>query len=75
MRAQEFIGAGIFAVKIIAEAKEEKCEYCKEIATQQLIWADGRAYVPICDKHEAKARKDINDKNGEWAEIVGAKPL
>lgn len=35
------------------------CKYCTGDATKALIWADGRAYVPVCDAHEAKARAAI----------------
>ena len=45
--------------KISSTPKTQKCKYCKEQATKEVIWADGRAYVPVCDKHEEKAIKVI----------------
>ncbi len=51
-----------------------KCEYCKSIATKKLIWADGRAFVPICDDHVTKAKSEIR-KHGKWADVVGVKKI
>lgn len=45
--------------------KPQKCEYCKQPATKAYIWADGRAYIPVCKKHEQKAKSDIVDKNND----------
>lgn len=56
------IGAWNFA------KKENKCKYCKEPATKEIIWAEGAAYIPICDKHESKAKKHLADQGG-WGEI------
>ncbi len=56
-----------------ASKKSETCEYCKNEATHKFIWADGRAYVPICEEHEDNATREI-EKNGDWAEIIGARP-
>lgn len=40
-----------------------KCKYCDAKATMGLIWADGRAIVPVCgDEHLAKARRDVGEQ-------------
>jgi len=59
--------------EFITESK--KCEYCSCDATNEFVWADGRASFPICSKHEDKARRTITSKNGKFAEIVGIQPL
>jgi hypothetical protein len=41
----------------------QKCKYCDSPATKALLWAEGRAYVPVCgDEHLAKARKSVGEK-------------
>lgn len=43
-------------------SRPQKCKYCDGPATKALIWAEGRAYVPVCgDKHLAKARKKVGE--------------
>lgn len=42
---------------------KQKCKYCKEQATKRIIWAEGRAYVPVCDSHLAKAKAKIGGEN------------
>lgn len=39
----------------------QKCKYGDEPATKRVVWADGRAYVPVCDKHLALARRKLSD--------------
>lgn len=39
--------------------KRQKCKYCKAPATKRMLWADGRAYIPVCDAHQDKARHQI----------------
>lgn len=41
----------------------QKCKYCKDPATKATIWAEGAAYVPTCDEHQAKAVKQIGGPN------------
>jgi GNAT superfamily N-acetyltransferase len=41
--------------------KTEKCSYCKERATGRVIWAEGMAYIPICDQHEQRAKDHVGD--------------
>lgn len=44
-------------------SKPQACRYCKAPAVKSLIWADGRAYVPVCADHESKARDKIVNTN------------
>lgn len=44
-------------------SKPQPCKYCGSKATRSLIWAEGRAYIPVCDEHESKARAQIVDVN------------
>ena len=57
----------------LTEAKSPKCKFCKEQATQKLIWADGRGMVPICDSHEQEARDKVSENPNPY--IVGVEPL
>lgn len=36
--------------------KSQKCEFCKEQATQRVVHSEGMAYVPCCDGHLADAK-------------------
>jgi site-specific DNA-adenine methylase len=48
---------------------------CKAPATKAIIWADGRAFVPVCEKHVEPGMAMLRKKNGSWAEIVGTRKL
>jgi len=52
-------------------SKPQKCAFCAHQASKSLIWAEGRAYVPVCDEHEDKGRATIkkNDTVGD-GEVV-----
>lgn len=50
--------------------RPQKCKFCDAQATKSLLWAEGRAYIPACDKHEAKARGIIVDKNDDEVAAV-----
>lgn len=39
-----------------------QCRYCKERATKAYVWADGRAFFPVCEKHRGKAKHDIESE-------------
>lgn len=41
----------------------QKCKYCDEPATKSVVHAEGAAYVPVCDAHEARARKRIGESD------------
>jgi hypothetical protein len=43
-------------------AKSYKCKFCADRATKGVIWAEGRAIVPTCDKHLAKGKAAISEK-------------
>jgi hypothetical protein len=36
------------------------CKFCKEPATKGVLWAEGRAIVPCCDKHLEKAKSSTD---------------
>lgn len=40
--------------------KPQKCEYCDSAATKSLIWANGKGYVPVCEKHIARGKKEVS---------------
>ncbi len=56
------------AEDIGAMKKPHKCKYCESQATEAYVWADGRAYIPVCNKHKEKARNQIENTNKD--EIV-----
>ena len=41
----------------------QKCKYCDRPAYKSYIWAEGRAYIPVCSQHELTAREDIAEQN------------
>lgn len=47
--------------KVRKTEKPQKCKECKAPATKSLLWAEGMAYVPVCDKHEQKVRKHLGE--------------
>lgn len=53
--------------------KPHKCKYCDAPATRDLIWADGRAYIPVCQAHRKKGEHQILVKNKD--SIAAAKPV
>ena len=51
--------------------KKYKCKFCGEPATHAIRWAEGRAIVPCCAKHQAKARNNSKDvANDPSAKLV-----
>jgi S-adenosylmethionine decarboxylase proenzyme len=48
---------------------------CGKPATKAIIWADGRAYVPVCTDHVEPGKRFLEKHNGDWAEIVGTRDL
>ena len=44
--------------------KPHKCKYCDEPAAYDLIWADGRAFLPVCREHRAKGEARIKKNKG-----------
>lgn len=49
------------------------CKHCDGPATKALIWAEGRAFIPVCDRHEALARRIVKG-NGDSVDRVVALP-
>jgi 8-oxo-dGTP pyrophosphatase MutT (NUDIX family)/GNAT superfamily N-acetyltransferase len=45
--------------------KPQQCKWCKQPATKSMLWAEGMAYIPTCDQHEAKTRDHIEDKEND----------
>lgn len=52
---------------------EQTCKFCDQQATQRLVWADGRAYIPACDDCEDQARQVIEVDNAD--EVVRVLPV
>lgn len=53
--------------------KTEKCSYCKQPATKRMLWAEGMAYIPTCDRHENAARHKIVVENND--EVVSVRKI
>lgn len=47
----------------------QKCHYCPHAAEKSLIWADGRAYVPVCRAHEQAARRKIRSQGDSILDV------
>ncbi len=39
-------------------AKSNKCKKCDQPATVRVLWAEGMAYVPACDKHKEQVKRE-----------------
>jgi 2'-5' RNA ligase len=44
--------------------KPQNCHECKQPATRSIIWAEGMAYVPTCDKHFEEVKQHIEVEEG-----------
>lgn len=53
----------------------QKCKLCNEPADKRIIWADGRAYMPVCSKHVKDGKRYLEKKNGKRADIVAVKTV
>lgn len=53
------------------------CHRCKRTATRKVVWADGRAMVPVCGAkaHADAIKSELRRRNGKWACIVGVRQL
>jgi hypothetical protein len=51
-------------------SKPQKCKYCDSPATKACIWADGRAYIPVCDGHESAAKRRIEKTNRDKVSAI-----
>lgn len=65
--------AALVAVVRAALPATQVCKYCDEQATQRFLWAEGMAYIPVCDAHAAKARTVIEDDNHD--EVIDIWPV
>ena len=54
--------------------RSHKCKYCDKPATLKIIWADGRAFIPVCDKHKEKAIYQIEKINHDEVEEILSLP-
>lgn len=67
-------GGGMVSARVARGLpKTQKCEYCDDQATKRLLWAEGMAYIPTCEKHETDGRHQIEVTNKD--EVVGVKPI
>jgi len=48
----------------------QKCKYCDSDATKAYVWADGRAYIPVCDSHEKTAKRRIEKTNRDKVSAI-----
>ena len=54
------------------ELLEQKqiCKMCSHPATQQVVWADGRGFIPVCDDHLDDAKALIKKRGDEVTKVV-----
>ncbi|MCK4816412.1 hypothetical protein KA005_11650, partial [bacterium] len=50
--------------------RPHKCKYCDKPATLAIIWAEGRAFIPVCDNHKEKAIHQIEKINNDEVEEI-----
>jgi hypothetical protein len=50
--------------------KAQACKYGDHPATKSLVWAEGKAYVPVCDDHEPAARRRIAQQRDEVNRVI-----
>ena len=55
--------------------RPHKCKYCDAPATLAIIWAEGRAFIPVCEKHKVKAIYQVEKINNDEVENIRALPL
>lgn len=55
--------------------KSQKCRLCSKEADKRIIWADGRAYYPVCSDHVKAGKADLTKRNGKMAAIVAVKTV
>src|SRR5688572_16036680 len=53
----------------------QKCVICGGPATKKVIWADGRAYQPSCERDVKKTQAMLTKRNGKMAELSGVQDL
>jgi hypothetical protein len=50
--------------------RSHSCKFCSDPATKALIWADGRAFVPVCGFHETLGRRVIKGNGCSVSHVV-----
>lgn len=54
----------------LQELKETvNCKYCSRPATQEVVWADGRATIPVCNQHATSAKQELKQKNEKVTQV------
>jgi F like protein len=64
MDNRQYIGSSLSAA-----AGPGRCMYCDKTATKRVIWADGRAAIPVDDRHMSDARASVRKNNDEITTI------
>lgn len=56
----------------VAEIYEQKqiCKMCSNDATQQVVWANGNGYIPVCDDHVDDAKALIKKRGEKVNKVV-----
>lgn len=55
--------------------KTQTCEYCDSTATKRVLWAEGKAYIPVCDQHLNKAKAKVGSDISGVQDIPQVKAL
>jgi hypothetical protein len=48
----------------------QKCKYGDHPATKSLVWAERAAFVPVCDKHEQRARDRLAEHGDDVEDVL-----
>lgn len=48
----------------------QPCKYCDRKAVHSLIWAEGRAYIPVCNAHDGTARRRLHQQGEGVDDLV-----
>ncbi|TET67577.1 MAG: hypothetical protein E3J56_12710 [Candidatus Aminicenantes bacterium] len=50
--------------------RPHKCKYCDIFGIWAVIWAEGRAFIPVCEEHKEKAIHKIEVENKDKVEKI-----
>jgi len=53
----------------------QQCHFCEGPAVRSLVASDGKLYVPVCKKHERRARKLIRKQEDAVVDVHRISPL
>lgn len=53
----------------LVELHQANCTFCNQDATKAVVWADGRAQIPVCDAHLNKAKQKVKSNGDKVVEI------